>query len=116
MRTGGYESNFKSTGDRTVDMVLSMISFYRKAGRPLKSIMLSHWNYKKFVDYNKMKAQEWFINQNMDVDINEYDLEKDPFYCDNVCILEAKTFLVENFKLEFWPTVRTEADDEKYLS
>lgn len=102
---GLYKTDWKSTGCYSVDMVLSAVSFYRNKKRPLKSVILSRYHYDRLDDYFKTNH----IDQNASIDPNaKYTL-------DGVEILRAESSIVDDLYFEFWPMVRSEEDDEKYL-
>jgi len=97
-------SDYKATGCLAVDMVLECAGFYRKANRPLKKIILSKFNYDKFDEYFKKNYTGGTENEN-----GYYTI-------DGIEVVRAETALTEQLRVEFWPTIRNEFDDNQYLN
>lgn len=101
---GLFKADWKTTGNYSVDMVLSAVSWYRRANRPLKSITLSKYHYDRLDDYFKKNHIEESATIDPDA---KYTL-------DNVEILRAESSLVDDMRVDFWPTEKTEKNDEKF--
>ncbi len=108
MKTGFYENNYKSTGNMSVDMVLSAVAHYRKANRPLKTIYLSRYHYDRFDDYFKS------IGAKKD-DISGYQFDGIAIERSNETIGFNQFGSSDGISFEFWPTKRTDSLDEIYL-
>lgn len=98
-------SNYKSTGNLSVDMAMNAVAYYRKMGRPLKTIWLSRFHYDRFDSYFKDKAAE---NGKQVDDLMLWTL-------DGVNIDRMNEASSETMKYEFWPTKRTETFDDLYF-
>ena len=61
--------NIKSSGNYTMDMIMSCIAFYRKKYRPINTIYLNayHWN----------ELYNWVRTKDGDIDIEKFELEFD---------------------------------------
>lgn len=98
-------SNYKSTGNLSVDMTMNAVAYYRKMGRPLKTIWLSRYHYDKFDSYFKDKAAEngKQVDDTMSWSLDSVNIER---------MTEASS---DSMKFDFWPTKRTEKYDEMYF-
>lgn len=102
-------TKYKATRNLSVDMIMAAVYHYRRMGKPLKAIYASRYHYDKFDDYFKMNG----LNND---EIEAIETDQTHYEFDGVQILRSPIPLMDPpLSYEFWPEVRSEADDDKYF-